>query len=84
MVGQAKAFLLLPLRKLWTGKSLETNFGGLFAEIFISIPAILMLLRRFISVLSGMVESQFGRELGSDRSQESLGYQRQVVKKPMR
>ena len=47
------------LRKLWTGKSLETNFGGLFAEIFISILAILMRLLRFISLLSGMVESQF-------------------------
>lgn len=47
------------LRKLWKGKSLETNFGGLFAEIFISIPDILMRLLRFISFLSGMVESQF-------------------------
>ena len=43
-------------RKLWTVKSLETNFSGLFAEIFISI---LMRLLRFIRVLSGMVESHF-------------------------
>ena len=46
-------------RKLWTVKSLETNFSGLFAEIFISILAILMRLLRFINFLSGMVESQF-------------------------